>query len=156
MVFIVLSSTPFFDRGFVEGGRHVVNDGVEKGLHSFVLIGRPGDNRCEGQGERAGADALLKSGDVWLNALHVCRQRLAVLFNGNLHHLCSVLGCADLELLVNGSVGDGVHLEGGSELGVRVLPVGGYSELGVVPDDGGHINKVKDTKEVLLGSDGEL
>ena len=54
------------DGGAVQGGRHVVHDGVQQRLHALVLEGRAGHAGGEGEGQSALADALLERRQVRL------------------------------------------------------------------------------------------
>ena len=131
----------------VEGGGHVVDDGVEEGLDALVLEGRAGEDRDEGIVEGSLADEALEGGDVGLLPLEVGHEDVLVELDGGLDELLAPLGGLGLELVVDEgdvvAVGEGDAVEGGPE----VLPA---------PDDGLHGDEVDDAEEVALGADGEL
>ena len=117
-------------------------------MDALVLEGSSGEDRDEGALEGSHPDAPLEGVDVGLLSLEVSHEDLLVLLNGELDKGLAVLGGFVSELLVdeiNGSDGlsEGDAIEGGS----KVLSP---------PDNSLHGDKVNNTEEISLASDGEL
>ena len=85
----------------VEGGGHVVDDGVEEGLDALVLEGGSGEDGDEGRVEGALADEALEGVDVRLLSLEVCHEDVLVELDGDLDELLAPLLGLGLELVVD-------------------------------------------------------
>mmetsp|Transcript_30373 Transcript_30373/g.50840 ORF Transcript_30373/g.50840 Transcript_30373/m.50840 type:complete len:309 (+) Transcript_30373:981-1907(+) len=90
-----------FDGRHVKRTGHVVDDRVQKRLHSLVLEGSASQYRSEGEVQRPCADAFFQLLQGWLVAIQVLHKCFLVLLYSQLDQLGTIFGRLLLQLIGN-------------------------------------------------------
>ena len=131
----------------INGGRHVADNCIQKGLDTLVLESSTGENRNERQSLSSLADQSSQSFSIGFNTFEVFHENIFVLFDGDFNELFSPFSGLGLELIINKRNIVTFIKRDNVETGTKVFPT---------PDDRFHSDEVNHTQEIGFGSDGQL
>mmetsp|Transcript_7328 Transcript_7328/g.11591 ORF Transcript_7328/g.11591 Transcript_7328/m.11591 type:complete len:647 (+) Transcript_7328:221-2161(+) len=131
----------------VEGGRHVIDNGIQQRLNTLVLKRGSSQNRDQIQTQSSLSNESFQCWDIWHFSFKVLHENLFVLLNSKLDKFLVVFGCLGLEFVVYQWDVVAFIERNDVETGTKILST---------PNNSLHSHKVNDSQEISFSTNRKL